>query len=65
MNAYVCSVCGYLYDEETAERSIENNLIAFEDLDDMWTCPVCGVAQDLFKPFDSHRIPDLPTDNNS
>jgi len=63
MNAYVCSVCGYLYDEETAEKNIENTAIPFEELDDTWTCPVCGVEQSLFKRFDSNRMPDVPTDN--
>jgi len=60
MKAYVCSVCGYLYDDETAEKNVENNPIAFEDLDDTWTCPVCGVAPDLFKPFEGERPPDVP-----
>jgi len=63
MNAYVCSVCGYLYDNETAEKNIENNPIPFEELDDTWMCPVCDVEQGFFKPFDSHRMPDVPTDN--
>lgn len=62
MNAYVCSVCGYLYDIETAERNVENNPISFEELDDSWRCPVCDVEQDLFKPFDSSRVPDVPVE---
>lgn len=39
---YVCSVCGYEYDPE------EHDGVAFEDLPDDWTCPVCGVSKDQF-----------------
>ncbi len=39
---YVCSVCGYEYDPK------EHDNVAFEDLPDDWTCPVCGVGKDQF-----------------
>lgn len=39
---YVCDVCGYVYDPE------ENGGVAFEDLPEDWTCPICGVAKDNF-----------------
>jgi len=58
--AYVCTVCGYLYDDETAEKTLEGKLIPFEELDADWSCPVCGVQEDLFLPFDSNRPPDIP-----
>lgn len=35
---YVCSVCHYVYDEETP----------FEDLPDDYVCPICGVSKKLF-----------------
>jgi len=38
MKKYVCSVCGYEYDGE----------VPFEQLDDDYVCPVCGVGKDLF-----------------
>ena len=38
---YVCGVCGYVYDEE-----VEG--VKFADLDDGYTCPVCGVGKDQF-----------------
>jgi rubredoxin-NAD+ reductase len=60
MKAYMCSVCGYLYDDETAEKNLEGNPIPFEELDDTWECPVCGVKPMLFVPFDSDRTPDVP-----
>ena len=41
MKKYVCTACGYVYDE-SAEG------VKFDDLDADWVCPVCGVGQDLF-----------------
>lgn len=59
MDAYMCSVCGYLYDEETAETSIEGRPLPFQELPDDWVCPVCGVAMDLFQEVESDRTPDV------
>ena len=39
---YVCSVCGYVYDE-AAEG------VAFADLPDDWECPTCGVSKSKFE----------------
>ena len=36
-------VCGHVYDPAN------NNNVAFEDLPDDWTCPVCGVGKDQFE----------------
>ena len=41
MNKYVCTVCGYIYDDE-------KEAIKFEDLPDNWLCPVCGSPKSLF-----------------
>ena len=38
MVKYVCTVCGYEYDGE----------IPFEQLDEDYVCPVCGVGKDMF-----------------
>ena len=43
MKKYVCKVCGHVYDPA------DNNGVAFEDLPDDWTCPVCGVGKSEFK----------------
>lgn len=43
---YVCSICGYVYDEE-AEGT------PFDDLTDTWTCPLCGAAKSAFDPEES------------
>lgn len=61
MKAYICSVCGYLYDNESAEKNIENKPMPFEDLPEDWVCPDCGVSQDLFKETESDRTPDVST----
>jgi len=64
MQAYLCSVCGYLYDQESAERDREGNLTEFENLDDQWICPVCGVQVGLFKPIESDRTADVPVSDD-
>lgn len=38
---YVCSVCGYVYDED-AEG------VPFDELPDDWTCPVCTAGKEVF-----------------
>ena len=40
---YVCSVCGYVYDEAREKT-------AFSDLPDSWKCPVCKAAKAAFVP---------------
>lgn len=42
MAKYICSVCGYVYDEETEET-------LFNDLPEDFVCPVCGVGKDQFE----------------
>lgn len=43
MDKYECQVCGYIYDPA------ENDDVSFDDLDDNWVCPECGVGKDEFK----------------
>lgn len=38
---YVCSVCGFVYDEK-----IEGT--KWEDLPEDWVCPICGAGKDVF-----------------
>jgi len=38
---YKCAACGYIYDSNKED-------IAFEDLPDDWTCPVCGSEKEDF-----------------
>lgn len=62
MKAYVCSVCGFLYDQQTAEKNLEGNIISFEELNSDWVCPNCGVKPDLFILTESKRIKDIPVE---
>jgi rubredoxin len=56
---YICTICGYLYDGESADKTIEGVPIQFQDLDPDWTCPICGVRLDLFQPTESERVSDV------
>lgn len=40
---YVCSVCGYVYDEEKEG-------VPFTELPDGWACPLCRADKDAFAP---------------
>ena len=57
---YVCSICGYVYDE--AQNPPWNTL------SDDWKCPLCGAAKGAFRPEGTQRaaapapVPALPTD---
>ena len=45
---YVCSVCGYVYDEE-----VEG--VPFSELPDDWSCPMCKAPKSLFFAEDSEK----------
>ncbi len=40
-DAYRCTICGYIYDNEKEP-------VRFEDLPADWKCPMCGVGKELF-----------------
>ena len=47
---YVCSVCGWEYDEEAGypDGGIEPGT-AWEDVPEDFACPLCGVGKDQFE----------------
>ena len=50
MAKYVCSVCGYVYDEAVGDP--DNGIAAgtkFEELPEDFECPLCGVGKDQFE----------------
>jgi rubredoxin len=50
MKKYVCTVCGYVYDEAVGDP--EHGIKAgtkFEDIPSDWVCPICGVGKELFE----------------
>ena len=65
MQAYICSVCSFLYDDESADDGPDGKLLQFEELDDEWICPICGVNKELFNPTESNRVKDIVDKNTS
>ena len=50
MAVWICSVCGYRYDEKSGDpkNGIPEGTL-FADLPQTWTCPVCGAGKDAFR----------------
>ena len=50
MGKYVCSICGYIYDEAMGipEAGIAPGT-KWEDLPDDWVCPICGATKAEFE----------------
>ena len=50
MQKYVCSICGFIYDEATGypEGGIAPGT-KWEDIPGDWVCPLCGAIKDAFK----------------
>ena len=50
MARYICSVCGYVYDESVGD--LKNGVSGgtlFSELPDGWLCPTCGAEQTAFE----------------
>ena len=47
MIKYECEPCGYIYDPAVGDPDV-----AFEDIPDDWTCPICGLGKDVFVPVE-------------
>ncbi|MDP4153904.1 MAG: rubredoxin [Bacillota bacterium] len=50
MKKYLCSVCGYVYDEKAGcpEQGIAPGT-KWEDVPDDFVCPECGASKDMFE----------------
>ena len=49
MKKYVCDVCGWVYDPAIGDP--DGGIapgVAFEDLPEGWSCPVCGATKNQF-----------------
>lgn len=47
---YVCTVCGFIYDEDEGyEEGGISPGTKFADLSDDFECPLCGVKKDKFE----------------
>lgn len=49
MKKYRCKICGYIYNEEKKD-------IKFDDLQNDWVCPDCGVPKNLFEEIEKEEI---------
>lgn len=50
MKQWKCTICDYIYDP--AEGDPDNGVPAgtpFEELPDMWGCPICGAGKEMFE----------------
>jgi len=50
MTAWICTKCGYVYDDRFGDP--EHGIFPvtiFEDIPDDWVCPRCGVRKSFFK----------------
>lgn len=50
MKTYVCSVCGYVYDEAAGDpdQGLAPGTV-WEDVPEDFVCPLCGVGKDQFE----------------
>ncbi|MBE6032660.1 MAG: rubredoxin [Clostridiales bacterium] len=49
MKQYVCSVCGYVYDEAKGIPGSIAPGTRWEEIPDAWVCPLCGASKAEFK----------------
>ena len=56
MENYICSVCNFIYDIDSAPTTPEGDPIEFNALDPEWTCPNCGVSAQMFTPIDDGSL---------
>ena len=49
MKVWVCTVCGWIYDEAKGDPDYDLAPgVPFADLPDDFVCPLCGVGKDQF-----------------
>lgn len=50
MQKYICSICGFIYDESAGYP--EGSIVPgsrWQDISEDWVCPLCGAFKDAFK----------------
>ncbi len=50
MAKYVCTICGYVYDEEMQPDSGMETGTKWEQVPRDWNCPLCGATKSAFEP---------------
>lgn len=58
MRKFICSICGYVYDESVGDpdRGIKPGT-KWEDIPEDWTCPLCGAVKSDFSEQKSNTQP--------
>jgi len=64
MRKFICSICGYVYDESSGipEKGILSGT-TWENLSDTFVCPVCGAPKSAFNPYEEN--PETPTPSSA
>lgn len=61
MKIYICSVCGYDYDEAAGDpKSGIAPGTKWEDVPEDWVCPICGADKSMFKAEGGEEAPTPP-----
>lgn len=45
----MCTICGHIYDPEIGDNGVPSG-VAFENVPEGWSCPVCGAEKSKFIP---------------
>ena len=62
---YTCIICGFIYDEAQGipESGIKPGT-QWENLEDDWTCPLCGALKENFEEVEQTKVQDIRTEQN-
>ena len=54
---FICQLCGYVYDSKKGDpdNGIEPGTY-FEEIEDDWTCPLCGASKEDFEKVSDDYI---------
>ncbi|MCL2172767.1 MAG: rubredoxin [Candidatus Bathyarchaeota archaeon] len=65
MQKFICSICGYVYDESVG--SSENGIAqgtTWESIPDNFVCPICGAPKSAFKLYKETPVTLTPSQTN-
>lgn len=60
IKAYCCCDCGYVYDDNSAQKNCESKPIPLDELGPEWSCPVCSNKSNNFKSHQKYIISKQP-----
>ena len=56
MEIFKCTACGFVYNKESAECTLEGDIVEFSELEPEWGCPNCAVSRQMFVPSPEHGV---------